>query len=268
MSTALQPEAAALPEEAPSLLVEARGAVRVVTLNRPAALNAIDVGLHVALGRVWDRLAADPGARAVVLTGAGRAFSAGGDLAHIQAMQADPDLRRAEMDLAATLVRRMLACPLPVVAAVNGPAVGLGATLTVLSDLVLIADDAYLADPHVPVGLTAADGGVSLWPAHLGLHRAKEYLLLGDRIPAAVAVELGLANRAVPGDELLDEALALAGRLAAQPAHAVRTTKESLNAHLAHAVGDLLDRALDAEFASFDDAEHRAAVARLLAPRG
>ncbi|SHN18607.1 Enoyl-CoA hydratase/isomerase [Cryptosporangium aurantiacum] len=168
----------------PELLVESRGAVRVVTLNRPEALNATNEALHTALIEVWHHLAADPEARAVVLTGAGRAFSAGGDLQHFVDLWDDRAARRREIDDAGRLVAEMLDFPLPIVAAVNGPAVGLGCSLACCSDIVLIAESAYIADPHVGVGLTAADGGAPAWPLLMGMLRAKEYLLTGERIPA------------------------------------------------------------------------------------
>jgi enoyl-CoA hydratase len=248
---------------APELLVERRDALRILTLNRPDALNATNLALHDAITDVWDVLAADTDARAVVLTGAGRAFSAGGDLDHIRNMQQDPELRRHDMEQAAVLVRAMTSCSLPIVAAVNGPAVGLGATLAVLCDIVLMGQTAYLCDPHVSIGLTAGDGGAALWPLFTSLHRAKEYLLTGERIPAAVAVEIGLANRVVDGD-VVGEAITVAERLATQPQQAVASTKQALNLHLTEAIGPILDAALALEFKTFDDDEHRDAVRRLL----
>jgi enoyl-CoA hydratase len=248
----------------PELLVEARGAVRLVTLNRPEALNATDIRLHDALVDVWQVLARDDTARAVVLTGAGRAFCAGGDLEHIQRMQTDLELRQHDIKMAEALVREIHGFPLPLIAAVNGPAVGLGATLAALCDIVLIADTAYLADPHVSVGLTAADGGAAFWPFHMSMHKAKEYLFTGDRIPAATAVELGLANRVVPGEDLLKEALALAERLAKQPRHALVSTKQTLHLHLRQALDEILVPGLGQELISFDDEEHQRRVALLL----
>jgi enoyl-CoA hydratase len=196
--------------------------------------------------------------------GAGRAFCAGGDLEHIQRMQTDLELRQHDIKMAEALVREIHGFPLPLIAAVNGPAVGLGATLAALCDIVLIADTAYLADPHVSVGLTAADGGAAFWPFHMSMHKAKEYLFTGDRIPAATAVELGLANRVVPGEDLLKEALALAERLAKQPRHALVSTKQTLHLHLRQALDEILVPGLGQELISFDDEEHQRRVALLL----
>ncbi|EIV91924.1 enoyl-CoA hydratase/isomerase family protein [Frankia sp. QA3] len=249
---------------APELLIEERGPVRLVTLNRPEALNATNEALHHALVRVWRHLAEDPGARAVVLTGAGRAFSAGGDFQHFVELWDNRELRRAEIDGARRLLNEMVDFPLPVVAAVNGAAVGLGCNLAVCSDIVLLAESAFISDPHVGVGLTAADGGAPTWPLLMGMLRAKEYLLTSERIPAHQAVSLGLANRVVPDAELLDEALKVADKLAAQPPQAVQSTKRALNMHIKRAVAGVLEYALGEEFASFDTPEHQALVRSFL----
>lgn len=217
-----------LPDE---VRVERDGPVRIVVLDRPDALNAVNLALHEALVHVWAQLDADPDARAVVLTGAGRAFSAGGDFGWIERISQDDESARVAITDAERLIRAMLDFRLPVVAAVNGPAVGLGCSLTVLSDLVLMAPDAYLSDPHVGVGLVAGDGGV-LWPFLTGMHVAKEFLFLGRKLSAEEAVRIGLANRVVEADVLLDEALTLARRLAAMPARALQDTKRALNSLL------------------------------------
>ena len=248
----------------PELLIEARGAVRIVTLNRPEALNAANEQLHDAVVGVWRHIAADPEARAVVLTGAGRAFSAGGDFNHLRAVRLDRDKRRSEIDGARALVTEMVDFPLPIVAAVNGPAVGLGCNLAVLSDVVLIAESAYMADPHVGVGLTAADGGAPTWPLLMGLLRAKEYLFTSERIPAQQAVALGLANRVVPDAELLEQSVALAAKFAAQPPQAIQSTKRVLNLHVKRAITGILEYALAEEFQSFDTPEHQAIVDKFL----
>lgn len=253
---------------APLLEIEAVGAVRVVTLNRPEKLNAINPDLHSALTNVWRHLAADDSARAVLLTGAGRAFSAGGEMELFVQLQTDHAARRHMIDEAQTLVHEMLHFPLPVVTAVNGAAVGLGASIAVLSDMVFLGESAYMADPHVAVGLTAGDGGPLTWPFLTSLLRVKEFLFTGDRIPAEQAVALGLANRMVPDDELRAQALAFAERLAALPPQALRTTKKAVNLHIARAASGLLDYAFASEYQSFDTPEHSRIVEKFVSRAG
>lgn len=248
----------------PDLTIETHGAVRLVAFNRPETLNAVTADLHRALARVWRHLADDDDARAVVLTGRGRAFSAGGDMVMFQRLQTGVDERRGLLDEAAMIVREMTGFPLPVVAAVNGAAVGLGCSVALLCDLVFMAESAYLCDPHVAVGLTAGDGGAPVWPLFMSLMRAKEFLLTGDRIPADQAVALGLANRVVPDDRLLEEAMAMAERLAGLPPQAVQSTKRALNLHLARAAAGVLEYALAAEYQSFDTEDHRRIVERFV----
>jgi enoyl-CoA hydratase len=246
------------------LLVEARGAVRIVRLNRPQALNAANPALHRRLAQVWAELAVDDGCRAVVLTGEGNAFCAGGDMGHLKAMHDDEEVRTSTLEEARQIVEQLIRFPYPVVAAVNGPAVGLGCSLAGLSDLVLMEESAYLADPHVSVGLVAADGGALTWPAMTSLLRAKEFLYTGDRITAQTAVELGLANRVVPDGTALEEAVALAERIARQPVAALKATKRALNKVLERAVVEVLDYALTAESISSASREHGAIVERFL----
>lgn len=248
------------------LLVEAHGPVRLVTLNRPAALNATNEALHGQLARIWTVLDADPEVGAIVLTGAGKAFSGGGDLGLLARMTQDTGCRKAMLDEAAEIVRGMTAVRVPIVAAVNGPAVGLGCSLAGMCDLVVMEEQAYFADPHVALGLVAADGGALTWPLLTSLLRAKEYLLLGDRLPAAEALRLGLANRVVPTGASVHSALELAARLAALPPQAVRETKALLNRALHGAVESLLRDALAAESASFDEAAFQANLAKLRRP--
>lgn len=251
----------------PEVMVESIGGVRKVTLNRPEALNAANEELHDALVTVWSRMAHDPDARAVVITGAGRAFSAGGDMDHLKSLQTDRGKRRTEIDGARDLVNAMVDFPLPVVAAVNGPAVGLGCNLAVCSDIVLIGSSAFLADPHVGIGLTAADGGAPTWPLLMGMLKAKEYLFTSARIPAEKAVELGLANRVVDDADLQAEALALAQQLAAQPPQAIQSTKRALNLHIKRAIAGVLEYALTEEYVSFDMPEHQAIVNKFVERR-
>ncbi|HLS75492.1 MAG TPA: enoyl-CoA hydratase/isomerase family protein [Nocardia sp.] len=245
--------------------VRADGPIRVITLNRPDALNAVNDELHTALAQLWPRLEEDRGVRAAVLTGAGKAFSAGGDFAYLAELAADAELRARTIAHGRAIVLGMARTRIPVVAAVNGPAVGLGCSLVALSDIAYIAEGAYLKDPHVQVGLVAADGGPLTWPLHTSLMLAKEYALTGATISAERAREMGLVNHIVA--DPLAEALACAERMAGLPRQAVEATKRLLNLHLERAVLATLDFANNAEDLSFQTADFRATIARLTARR-
>ena len=250
------------------LTVESDGPVRVIRLNRPEQLNATNHELHQALAEVWPQLDADLDARAAVLTGNGRAFSAGGDFDYIDELITDDALRQESLLDGKRIVQRMVACRVPVIAAVNGPAVGLGCSLVALSDIVFMAESAHLADPHVLIGLVAADGGPVTWPLLTSLQLAKEYALTGDRIPARRAADIGLVNHVCPDDEVLAAALTCARKIAALPQRAAEDTKRILNLQLERAVLSTLDFALTAEDRSFQSAELRTNVDRLRQPKG
>jgi enoyl-CoA hydratase/carnithine racemase len=250
-----------LPE---AVRVEADGPVRIVRLARPDQLNAVNQDLHLGLTRVFPLLSADPDARVAVITGEGRAFSAGGDFDLLDRMAKDRTLRRDVIAEGRELVLNMIRCRVPVVAAVNGPAVGLGCSVVALSDVVYMAESAYLSDPHVAVGLVAADGGPLTWPLHMSLLLAKEYAFTGDRISAARAKEIGLANHVCPDADVFAAALTAARKIAKLPRQAVEATKRILNLHVERAALATIDFALAAETESFDTDDLRGNVNRFL----
>jgi enoyl-CoA hydratase/carnithine racemase len=246
------------------ITVEADGSLRIVRLNRPDELNAVNHALHEGLADLFPQITADKEARAVVITGNGRAFSAGGDFHYLQELSDDTELRRTTIEAGKRLVLGMVQCRVPVVAAVNGPAVGLGCSLVSLSDVVFMARSAHLADPHVVVGLVAADGGPITWPLHTSLLLAKEYAFTGDRISAERAAAIGLVNHVCEDDEVYDAALACAKKIAKLPQYAVETTKLVLNMHMERSVLATIDFALAGEYESFNTDDLRNNLDRML----
>ncbi|MDT5095572.1 MAG: hypothetical protein QOH60_4935 [Mycobacterium sp.] len=245
--------------------VEADGDLRIIRLNRPDALNAVNDDLHVGLALLWARLNEDSTARAAVITGNGRAFSAGGDFAYLKEIMNDPELRRKTILHGREIVLGMVRTRIPVIAAVNGPAVGLGCSLVALSDIVYMAETAYLADPHVQVGLVAADGGPITWPLQISVLQAKEFALTGARISAERAVAMGLANHVVA--DPVSEAIACAKKIMELPRQAVESTKRMINMHIERAVLNTLDYANAAEDQSFQTEDFRQIVEKLNAPK-
>lgn len=225
-----------------TLTIERRGVVTELTLCRPELLNRFDDALHVEFTAALRALAADAATRVVVLASTGRVFSAGGDFELMRAAHDDPRARRRIVDDGRALLTTLLDVPQPVVAAVHGAAVGLGATVALACDAVVAGRDTWIADTHVNIGLVAGDGGCVVWPQSLGMLLAKRHLLTGDRLPAERAWHLGIVTDLVDSAEaVLPAARALAERIAALPPLAVQGTKRSLNRVMQQRSGEVLD---------------------------
>ena len=243
-----------------TLLFERRDRVLEITMNRPDKLNAVDEQMHEELARVFVDASNDPGSDIVILTGAGRAFSAGGDIDWMQKMIDQPASFEKTAREGKQIVFSLLDCEKPVIAKVNGHATGLGATIALFCDVIFAADTAKIGDPHVSVGFVAGDGGAVIWPQLIGYARAKEYLMTGDLMLATDAARIGLINHAVPAAKLDEQVSAFATRLAAGATKAIRWSKMSANIGLKQLAHSIMDASLAYEAQSNVTADHQEAV--------
>jgi enoyl-CoA hydratase len=246
-----------------TILIERRGRLLVVTLNRPDALNAVNLDLHDELPEALGFADRDAGSDVIVLTGSGRAFSAGGDIAHMEHNAANPHLFDHEARQAKRIVFALLDIQKPVVCRLNGHAVGLGATIALLCDVIFAADGAKIGDPHVGIGLVAGDGGAVIWAQRIGLTRAKEYLLTGELLSARKAAEIGLINHCMPSDELDAAVDAFCQRLLDGAPNAIRWTKVLTNMELKRIAGAVMEAGIAYEAVSVRSADHREGLTAL-----
>lgn len=235
--------------------------VTVLTLTRPGARNAVDDVMHSELSTVFAAAEDDPRVRVLVLTGAGTAFSTGGDTSPERAYATSTG--RTPIQEAQHIVEDIVRLSKPLVAAVNGHAIGLGATLATLADISFIGASAKLGDPHVLAALPAGNGSAVIWPLLVGINRAKHLLMTGEILSAADAERFGLVTRMVPDDEVLARAMETAERLAALAPQAVRGTKVAINRLLALAADAVLPLGLELEEAAMGHEDFRAALERL-----
>ncbi len=246
-----------------ALRFDREGLVLRVAIAHPTSdLNTVDGLLHGELTRLFRDLKREQTARAVLLIGRGRAFSAGGDFRWFPTLDDLEKLDHLRRD-AKQMIWDLLDVELPIVAALNGPAVGLGASLALLCDVIFMADTATIADPHVRVGIVAGDGGTAIWPLVVGPARAKQFLLTGDPVTAGEALAMGLVNRVVAPEALEADALAFAARLAAGAPLAVRYTKQAVNKLVKDALNTAFDAATALEIVTFQSDDHREALAAL-----
>jgi enoyl-CoA hydratase len=248
------------------LTVDKVDRLATVTLNRPDSLNAVHPPLHHELERIWVDLAEDSDVNAILLTGAGKAFCVGGDVKGMASRSRGdeaPDAhRRFRLDPggARRLVERMLDVEQPIIGAINGDAVGLGATIALFCDVIVASEGARFGDPHVRVGIVAGDGGAVIWPVLIGPARAKEFLMRGHLVTGVEAAKVGLVNYAVPTDEVVPKARAIAQELADGPTWAIRWSKLSVNKWLKHQVNLILDASLAYEMITFTTDDHKEAA--------
>ena len=241
--------------------------VLVLTLDNPPT-NAINSALHDDLRRVLEDVNNDPDTKVVVLTGAGeKAFCAGGDIEVMRQLLSDPAGTVHGFLEARRLLQAYLRLEKPIIARVNGHAIGLGATLALFCDLAYAVEGVKIGDPHVAAGLAAGDGGALIWPQLIGYMKAREFLLTGDPVLSQDAAAMGLINRAVPREALDEAALGMADRLAAGASVAINMTKQAINLPLRRHLEGMLDASVWFETISAFSADHREAVTALLDKR-
>ena len=224
--------------------------VVLITINRPELLNATNARLHWELTQVWLTIDADPEARVALITGAGKAFSAGGDLELVEEMAGNPEAAERTMREASDLVYNLINLEKPVVSAINGVAVGAGLVVALLADVSVIAESARLTDGHTRLGVVAGDHAALIWPLLCGMAKARYYLLTSDFVDGKEAERIGLVSLCVPREEVLGKARAVADQLAAGSRNAIRWTKRALNNWLRQA-GPIFDQSLALEMLSF-----------------
>jgi enoyl-CoA hydratase len=243
-----------------SLALQRAGRVLYAAFNKPETLNAITDDVHDDLDHLFSDVADDPETNVLVLTGTGRAFSAGGNIDEMIYCLDHPEQFHKNAVRGEHHLYNIMNCPKPVIAKVNGAAIGLGATLALYCDIVVAASRAKIADPHVQLALSAGDGGAIIWPALMGFAKAKAYLFTGDPVTGEEAERLGLIYRAVPAEELDEFTDNLAQRIANGAPKAIQYTKLSANIALKALCEATLHQSFEMELRSSRTKDHREAV--------
>lgn len=248
------------------LLVQRRGRCLWITLNRPPQ-NPVTALMHAELARIFAEANADNDVRVIVLTGAERAFSAGGDINDMYEKRADTRHHTKMAAEGAKIITDMLALTKPIIARINGHAIGLGATLALFCDIAVAAEDIKIADPHVRMALVAGDGGAIIWPQLIGFMRAREFLLTGKSLSSQEAAAIGLINYAVPREQLDAKVAEFVNCFEQGPPHAIALTKRAINQFLQGYVSTAIEAHLGMEMRSIFNDEHDEAVKAFLAKR-
>ncbi len=251
-----------------TLQFERSDRVLTMTLQGAPPVNGVTERMHEELATVFFDLQRDEGSDLIVMTGQGRAFCAGADMAFFERMIDDPKILRDMLPDAKRIIHGLIDLEKPIICRMNGAAAGLGASLALLSDIIVADETSKIGDPHVKVGLVAGDGGAIIWPQLVGMAKAKELLLTGDMITAGEAADLGLINYAVPAPELDTKVEALAAKVLSNPRWAVRWTKTAMNITLRDLANKINDAAMAYELVSNLTEDRKEAVRAFIEKRG
>lgn len=248
------------------IAVERRGRALWITMDNPP-LNPMTVEMHGALAEILRKINLDAETKVVVLTGAGTAFSAGGNIKEMREKHDEPGWHMQFLHAGAQIVHGLVDLEKPIVARINGHAMGLGATLALLCDITVASTKAKIADPHVRMGLVAGDGGAFIWPQLIGFARAREYLLTGRALSATEAAAIGLINHAVEPDALDAKVQEFVDWFENGPGTAISLTKKSINMLLKQHATALVEAHYGLEAQSIFSGDHREAVSAFLEGR-
>jgi len=253
-----------------ALIVEVADGIGTVTMNQPESRNAVTGKLHDQLQDIWLDIARDERIRVVILTGAGKVFSAGGDIKKFAERAGTVEGRRHNLRTPGNtrrLWQNLLDLEQPVIAAINGDAMGFGANLALMCDTTVMSESARIADSHVKMGIVAGDGGAVIWPLLIGPNLAKDFLLRGRIATAAEAKEIRLVNHVVPADQVLAEARKIAQEMAALPIWAIRWTKLSVNKQIRDQFNLVLDASIAFEMLTMETSDFGEAARAFLEKR-
>ncbi|MGE0824478.1 MAG: enoyl-CoA hydratase/isomerase family protein [Candidatus Binatia bacterium] len=245
------------------LAIEKKDGIALLTINRPETLNSTNFRLHYELSRIWLDIAEDDEVRVALITGAGRAFSAGGDFEVVEKAQGNLEVVSQIMKEARDIVHNMINCDKPIISAINGVAVGAGLAVALLADISIASENAKFTDGHTRLGVAAGDHAAVIWPLLVGMAKAKYYLLTCDMLDAKEAERIGLVSMCVPPDQLMPKAMEVAMKLSSGAQHAIRWTKQSLNQWLRAAAHTSFDYSLALEMLGFFGADVREGVKAL-----
>jgi enoyl-CoA hydratase len=244
-----------------SLAIARKNRILTIVLSRPEVLNACNAEMHEELSRIFVDAENDPEVDVIVITGAGRAFSAGGDILWMQQLIDNPAIEEGAVQAEAKkIIYAILECEKPIVARVPGDAIGFGATVALFCDIIVASENARFGDPHVKVGLVAGDGGAIIWPQLIGFARAREYLMLGSLITASEAARIGLINHVVPEAELDGRVNSIVQALATGAQKSIRWSKAAVNLPLRQMAHAMMDTSMAWEVLSNLSEDHQEAV--------